>query len=201
MKLRNPLQQNVNSNMSLSRIRSTSPRPNPLKFLHNNLDRSQLSRNQSEFDSMLSNIRPSRSNSTRSLKYKSDYDPAKLPRKPCLRTSLKTKGINIGFTSDWDQFNKSNDSLRGNSFTIKGKSFLKKNRFMLKMEPMSNNRDSKQSQTKIEKKNVSFTENPKIIYVENWKILNVDMSKEGKLYNRFNRGSKGMGADDKCKIF
>lgn len=43
---------------------------------------------------------------------------------------------------------------------------------------------------------------PKVHYVANWKILNVDMSKEGKMYSNFNRRRPRPGdRDDSCKIF
>jgi hypothetical protein len=190
-------------------LRSISPRPNHLKIFNDNLERSQLSRNHSDFDSMLSNIRPSRPNSNRSMKYRSDYDPNKKPRRSCLKKGSISQGnsigINLGFNSTWEQFNDVNDSLRGNSFTINGDKSRKMNRHHLQMKPNKTFHENeprwiKNSKEKsIIKKNVSFTEKPKVIYVENWKILNVDMSKEGKLYNKFNRGNKS--GDESCRVF
>ena len=186
-KSRNPLQMNLNSNPSFTRSpRSTSP--SPLNLM-SNLQRSHLSRNQSEFDSMLSNIRPSRSNSVRSFKPKAEYNPQKTPRKPSLkqRPNIRAMGIDLA----WER--NSGDSLRGNSFSIQGKALVHKNRFKVRMETISGKKER-------ENRRVSFIEKPKVIHVENWKILNVDMSKEGKLYNKFNRGSRGKG-DDKCTVF
>jgi hypothetical protein len=196
---------NPNSNMFSNKKRTVSP--NPLKIFNDNLERSQLSRNQSEFDSMLSNIRPSRPNSNRSFKYRSEYDPYKIPRKSILKkTSVSQSnsiGINLGST--WEQFNNVNDSIRGNSFSINGKDPRGNNRFHLQMKPEKGN--IKQARwiensniTKVsEKKRVTIKQKPKVIYVENWKILNVDMSKEGKLYNRFNNGKRP--GDETCRVF
>ena len=49
-------------------------------------------------------------------------------------------------------------------------------------------------------KKVAINTIPRVQFVENWKFLKVDMSKEGKRYNRFNRGKKKRN-DDLCAIF
>lgn len=178
--------------------------PNPLKIFNDNLEKSQLSRNQSEFDSMLSNIRPSRPNSNRSFKYRADYDPYKHPRKSILKKQIISQGNSIGINlgSTLDQFNNINDSIRGNSFSINGGN-KGNNRFHLHMKPNNIQQPKwiqKSNPVKISgKKRVSFTGKPKVIYVENWKILNVDMSKEGKLYNKFNNGKRK--GDETCRVF
>lgn len=47
-------------------------------------------------------------------------------------------------------------------------------------------------------KRVRVDAKAKVHYVANWKFLNVDMSKEGKMYNHFNRRHQ---RDDPCRVF
>lgn len=194
-------------------IRSISPRPNQFKIFNDTLDKSHLSKAHSEFDSMLSNIRPSRSNSNRSMKYRSEYEAGKRPFKSILR--LKTKkqsgGIDLGLHAKRSQFGNSDDTLRMNSFSQSRSNVRDRRRFHVQMKPSHGIRLIQNSSSVNVKnksgerpKKVSFKEKPKVIFVENWKILNVDMSKEGKLYNRFNRGKQGRhgkAGDESCRVF
>lgn len=51
-------------------------------------------------------------------------------------------------------------------------------------------------------KKVRINAAAKVHYVANWKFLNVDMSKEGKMYNHFNRRHHRHGqTDESCRIF
>ena len=58
----------------------------------------------------------------------------------------------------------------------------------------------KKNSSRKRPKKVVINTIPRVQFVENWKFLNVDMSKEGKRYNRFNRGRRKRD-DDLCAIF
>ena len=86
---------------------------------------------------------------------------------------------------------------------IKPSSNLQKTRnikhdYNSKKRPVKSNLKKKGATSK--RKNVRINTAPKVHFVENWKFLNVDMSREGKRYNRFNRGKRKRN-DDLCKIF
>ena len=51
------------------------------------------------------------------------------------------------------------------------------------------------------RKRVKFKENPTIHHVANWKFLNVDMSREGKRYNKFNTKKNRRTMDNRCTVF
>lgn len=71
----------------------------------------------------------------------------------------------------------------------------KPNKSILKVELMKRKKIKKRLKVKI-------NPDPKVHYVANWKFLNVDMSKEGKMYNHFNRRRRvGNTDDESCKIF
>lgn len=192
-------------------IRSISPRPNQFKIFNDTLNKSNLSKAHSEFDSMLSNIRPSRSNSNWSMKYRSEYDSSKRPVKSILKskTGKTSSGIDVGLQAKWSGFANSGDSFKKSSFAKARSNITDQRRFHVQMKPknqnirwIQNSANSKtRSRSSVRSKKVSFQEKPKVIYVENWKILNVDMSKEGKLYSRFNRGKHGKAGDESCRVF
>ena len=189
-------------------FRSRTPQPSALRIFNDNLEKSYISRTNSEFDSMLSGIRPSRSNSNRSMKYKSEYHPEKRPSKPSLRVRPKARNLGIDLGPDFNWLNapkKREDSVRGNSFTMPsnksgGVQLYGRGRFQ--KNPLSARSGEKREETSVGgTRRVSFRDKPKVFHVENWKILNVDMSKEGKLYSRFNRVKPGKVEGDNCKIF
>jgi hypothetical protein len=143
------------------------------------------------------------------MKYKSEYDPSKRPRKSSLRSGNlpQISGIDLGSGVNWgNQLNSpnSNFGLKKNSFNMipnfSDKKQSSSNIKWIDSYPNSKVRSSGKTNGGLSRR-VSFQDKPKVFHVENWKILNVDMSKEGKLYSRFNRGNSGKAQEDNCRVF
>lgn len=190
---------------------------NPLDTINQNLkaQNPHLPNLENEQAEILRSITPTRrSTSSRSL-ITFDYNPNKLPIKSIIKSrrrnptyprrrdlsQIKSKNVNSQrdtVTSRYDSETSRHDEIR-NHFDFNGKgNRLLRSRSAKREEPrIIKMRDSRRRGMRV-KFNDDNLEN--VINVENWKILNVDMSKEGKMYNRYNMGLKRK-SPDACKVF
>ena len=189
---------------------------NPLDSVNQNLQFNRLKNDEieDEANSILRSIKPTRrSASTRSL-LAFDYNPNKTPTKSIFKTP--SHNTNINRRRDLSQLRTRNKRQANHKYNItdsrerdselasrysgmeRSSPVLLRSRSAKRHGPtVVKMRDSSRRGMKVRFKDAGL-EN--VIMVENWKILNVDMSKEGKMYNRYNRGGFNT-REDGCTVF